>query len=164
MRVDTGREGADDERVVTRGGYERLLARLRQLEEMRQPEIAERLRQVRAAESDLSDSAEYRAAVEQAEELEHEIADLRRRVAELRVLRRQRGSARSVGIGSRVTLAFEGDRMRVQLVGVEEADPLAGRVSARSPLGRALVGHAPGDTVRWSAPDGEITARIVAVA
>lgn len=154
-------EEADD-RLITPEGYEALRRRLDALVDARRP-AAERLRQVRASESDLSESVEYAAALDQAEELEQEIGRLQGRLAELRVRRhRQRGA--QAALGSTVLLAFDGERMRVRLVGADEADALEGRVSTRSPLGRALIGRSAGETIRWSAPDGEIAARVLRIA
>ena len=60
-----------------------------------------------------------------------------------------------VRLGSRVSLAYEGeDEDEFVLVGVEELDTGAARLSTESPLGRALMGRRVGDRVRFRAPGG----------
>jgi transcription elongation factor GreA len=75
-----------------------------------------------------------------------------------------RSTAKSA-LGSLVTFReLDSERVRTyRLVGAGEADPDAGRISLASPLGRALVGRAPGETVRVLAPKGTRQLEILAV-
>lgn len=73
-------------------------------------------------------------------------------------------SREKVQIGSRVTYADEQDREhQVQLVGEDQADIAAGLVNWGSPLGRALLGAAPGDEVVWRRPAGDQLIEVVAI-
>ncbi|WP_207482248.1 GreA/GreB family elongation factor [Arenibaculum pallidiluteum] len=68
------------------------------------------------------------------------------------------------GFGSVLVLEDEtGRRWRFTLVGGEEADPAAGRISWRSPLGQALLGARPGDPVSWARQGGTLELTVVAV-
>ena len=68
-----------------------------------------------------------------------------------------------VGVGTTVNVkTVEGDE-RYAIVGPAEADPLQGRISNESPLGRALLGHKAGDEVEWSAPSGVSRVKILTV-
>ncbi|MFW3896147.1 GreA/GreB family elongation factor [Pseudomonas putida] len=73
-------------------------------------------------------------------------------------------SREKVQIGSRVTYVDEQDREhKVQLVGEDQADIAAGLVNWGSPLGRALLGAAPGDEVVWRRPAGDQLIEVVTI-
>ena len=59
-------------------------------------------------------------------------------------------------------LEFE-DEVSYEIVGSQEANPMEGRISDDSPVGRALHGHRAGDTVSVIAPAGEVKLKILAV-
>jgi transcription elongation factor GreB len=68
------------------------------------------------------------------------------------------GQADTVSFGARVTVEDEtGREQRYTIVGATEADPARGRISHRSPLAAALLGHRVGDEVTWRRPAGEVT-------
>jgi transcription elongation factor GreA len=68
-----------------------------------------------------------------------------------------------IGIGSRVEVESDGERSTLTLVGSAESDPGSGRISAVSPVGRALLGHHAGDEVAVRTPRGEAHYRVVSV-
>lgn len=68
-----------------------------------------------------------------------------------------------VHVGSRVRLRDQYGDAEFTIVGPEDSDVAAGRISDDSPLGRALLGHAPGDAVDVRAPAGLRTVTIVEV-
>jgi transcription elongation GreA/GreB family factor len=73
-------------------------------------------------------------------------------------------SSDRIQIGSRVTYADDsGVERRVQLVGEDQADASGGLINWGSPLGRALVGAAPGDEVLWKRPAGDQLIKVIAV-
>ncbi len=73
-------------------------------------------------------------------------------------------STSKVQIGSRVTFIDEQNQEhQVQLVGEDQADAANDLINWGSPLGRALLGAAPGDEVVWRRPAGDLSIEIVAV-
>lgn len=70
-----------------------------------------------------------------------------------------------VAFGASVKTADESDEERVfHIVGEDEADVAAGKISYASPLGHALIGAAVGDTVTWRRPVGDLNLEILAIA
>jgi transcription elongation factor GreA len=84
------------------------------------------------------------------------------------LIEEREGPADRVGLGSRVTLVEingeESEPENYHVVGSAEADPVDGRISNESPLGRRLMGSEVGDTVMVNAPDGLIKFKIIAIA
>lgn len=62
-----------------------------------------------------------------------------------------------VGLGHTVTIEFGNETETYTIVGSEDSDPVQGFISNESPLGRALLGHRPGDKVVVELPDGQET-------
>ncbi|MGB1288815.1 MAG: GreA/GreB family elongation factor, partial [Aggregatilineales bacterium] len=67
-----------------------------------------------------------------------------------------------VNIGSTVTIREDGTKEdeTYTIVGAAEANPVGGRISQKSPIGSALLGHKKGDKVRVETPNGEIVFKI----
>jgi transcription elongation factor GreA len=62
-----------------------------------------------------------------------------------------------VAVGATVRVRSEDGEETYAIVGAAEADPLGGRISNESPLGRALLGHRAGDEVEWTSPAGVVS-------
>jgi transcription elongation factor GreA len=108
------------------------------------------------AHGDLSENAEYHAAKERQGFVNARLGQLKKRVAELSMIDLTKIPHDRVGLGSRVVvLDVKKDEQQVyHLVTSEEADAPAGKISTGSPIGRALIGKAAGDTVRLQTPGG----------
>ena len=68
-----------------------------------------------------------------------------------------------VEIGSHVTVEAEGSKEQYVIVGSAEAAPAEGRISNESPVGKALMGHRAGETVRLVVPAGAVEMKILTV-
>jgi len=111
---------------------------------------------------DLSENAEYYAAKERQRYLEARIAMLKKRVAELSLVNLDKVPRDKVGLGSEVHVREDtGDSIVYKLVMPEDADAAAGRISASSPIGRALLNKEPGDEVTVATPNGKRRFEIV---
>lgn len=69
----------------------------------------------------------------------------------------------SVEIGSHVTVEADGHKEKYVIVGSAEAAPAEGKISNESPVGRALMGHRAGETVKMSVPAGTVEMKIVSI-
>jgi len=118
-----------------------------------------------AANGDRSENADYQYGKRRLREIDRRINFLSKRMADARVTDPARQPDRKrAWFGATVTLADADDNERiVTLVGEDEADAGAGRVSWASPLARAVRGAAVGDTRKVALPGGEKDYEIVAI-
>jgi transcription elongation factor GreA len=146
---------------LTREGIAELKEELEDLVKVKRPALAKRLRKA-IQQGDLSENADYQAAKEAQGFLEGRIQQIEGMLRRAVIIESNQG-AEEVQLGSHVRVVEEGfdDPEAFYLVGPAEADPGEGKISHKSPLGRALMGHRVGDTVRVEAPAGEIKFQIV---
>lgn len=144
-----------NEMLITPAGLARLEAELDRLRTEGRRDVAERLRHAATTEADVTESADYRIAREEQDRLEARIAQLEHRLAATEVAEADDGNG-VIDLGERVRLRNldTGTRIEYEVVGTLETDLHAGRISAVSPLGRALLGRRRGDIVLVDAPGG----------
>ena len=136
-------------------------AELEQLIAVDRPEIVARIVAAREL-GDLRENAEYETARKEQSILEGRIEHL---TALLRDAVTIEGSSTShVSLGTAVTVEDDLGEETYTIVGSHEASPSDGRISSTSPVGRALMGRRPGDTVTVAAPGGPFGLRIVSLA
>jgi transcription elongation factor GreA len=141
-------------------------ARLRQeLENLKGPEREKLAKRLRAAieQGDLSENADYAKAKEDQGFLEGRIQELEHILGNVIIIEEGKNQD-EIGVGSRVTIQ-EGDYppQTYHLVGPKEADPRNGRISHESPIGKALIGHRPGDEVSANTPAGTLVFKILSI-
>jgi transcription elongation factor GreA len=148
---------------LTSEGREELRRELDELVNVKRPILAERLRKA-IAQGDLSENADYHTAKEEQSFLEGRIQEIEAILRSAEVIRETKRSD-VVSLGSRVTVVEDGmaDPETFRIVGVAEADPVNGRVSHESPIGKALLGRRVQDVVTVEAPEGEIVFRITGI-
>ncbi len=139
--------------VLTAEGRKKLMEELAYLEGEKSREIVEHIKEARAF-GDLSENAEYDAAKEEQARNAARIAEIRATLANARDA--VAGAGMTVSIGSTVTLVDgEGEAADFTLVGTTETNSLEHKISNESPVGRAIIGHAEGETVEVVAPSGK---------
>ncbi len=150
---------------LTAEGLKKLEERLKFLQDVRRPEVAERLRQAVEEGGDLSENAEYEDAKNEQAFVEGELLRLETILSSAQVIE-ETGKKDTVVLGARVTVVEEGESAKeiYHIVGSAEADPAEGKISVESPLGKALIGAKVGQKVIVKAPAGEITFVIKAIA
>lgn len=150
---------------ITLRGAESMRAELKKLKTESRPNVIKAIAEARA-HGDLSENAEYHAAREQQGFIEGRIQDLEGKLsnAEIIDVTTVKVTGRVV-FGATVELADEesGARVVYQIVGEDEADIKAQRISIGSPIARALVGKQEGDVVVVAAPGGTRSFEIIAV-
>lgn len=155
---------ADDVHYLTPEGLREYEERLNYLRNVRRQEVAERLRLALEEGGELVENAEYEDAKNEQAFIEGEIMRLEMILSNAQIIE-DNGPKDTVGLGDTVHIQEVGtDTVEVYtLVGAAEANPRAGKISYKSPLGRALMDKRVGDKVVVEAPDGPITFEIKAI-
>jgi transcription elongation factor GreA len=151
---------------LTREGFQKLQEELDNLRIHKRQEIAQRLHEAMEG-GELIENAEYEAAKNEQAFVEGRIKELEILLATARIIDEDKihASVDSVQVGIKVTIQEENlDPEIFTIVGAAEADPIAGRISNESPLGKALMNHKVGERVQVDAPQGSFTVQILKIA
>jgi len=149
----------EDTRIcVTAEGLEKIKSELLAMKEKKRPQVVERLALART-QGDLSENNEYAAAREELAFLDGRIEELEDVVANAYVS--TVSSNGCISLGSKVKVKIDKTEVEYEIVGEFEANPTQKKVSASSPLGKALIGKKSGDEVEFEAPAGKVVYKIV---
>ena len=111
------------------------------------PAIAEKIATARAF-GDLSENEEYSSARNEQKMAEGRILEIQDILKNAKIIRG--GKKSSVALGATVVLDMGGRQVTYTLVGATEANPLEGKISDASPIGKAVLGHKVGDEVEFN--------------
>lgn len=140
---------------MTRAGYQKLEAELKQIRAVERPKIVKEIELARA-HGDLSENAEFHAAKERQSHIEGRARLIDDRLARAQVIDPSGQALDQVRFGMTVVLvdADTNEEVTYTILGEEEADAKCGRISVTSPVARALLGRGIGDTVSVRVPKG----------
>jgi transcription elongation factor GreA len=149
---------------LTREGFEKLAEELRRYMTIDRPEISKQIAEARD-KGDLSENAEYDAAKDAQAMLEMKIAQLEDIIANARIIEENEIDNSKVYILStvRVKNHSTGKESVYTLVSETESDHKSGRISVKSPIGKALIGKVVGDIVDIEVPAGVIKLEIMKI-
>ena len=134
----------------------------------REKEVAELIKEARSF-GDLSENSEYDEAKNEQGKLYSRIAELDEILSNYEIIDENNGEQEPthgiIHVGSTVKVKdLEFDEVETYaIVGSQEADPMNGRISEESPIGRALIGAAIGETVKAETPGGEVILKVLAI-
>lgn len=148
----------DNKIQLTAQGLANLERELKELQEGKRPQAVERLATARA-QGDLSENQEYINAKEDLNMMDGRISELEEVLARAIVVKADQGQG--IGLGNKVTVEIDHQKMVYHLVGEWEADPAVQKISHKSPLGQKLIGKKVGDKVEVQAPAGKVVYKIV---
>lgn len=148
--------------VLTKDGLVELKKEYDELVNVKRPEVVKRLSDARDL-GDLSENSEYAAAKQDLAFIDGRIAELEEFMRGAKVISGNH-NRQTVDVGSKVVLHINGKREEFTVVGEWEADPTQKKISHDSPLGKALLGKKPGDTVQVEAPAGKLIYKIIEIA
>ena len=149
---------------MTEGGFATLLEELKRRQSEDRPRIVAAISEARE-HGDLSENAEYHAAKEQQSLNEGRINELEDVTARADVIDVSKMSGSTVKFGASLILVDEDtdEEKHYQIVGDQEADVSAGKISISSPISRALIGKEEGDSVEVAAPGGSRSYEILKI-
>jgi transcription elongation factor GreA len=150
---------------ITLRGAESLRQELRKLKGEDRPNVIKAIAEARA-HGDLSENAEYHAAREQQGFIEGRIQEIEFKLGNAEIIDvASMPVTGKVIFGATVDIEDEdtGAKVTYQVVGEDEADIRANRISFGSPIARALIGKEQGDVVEVAAPGGTRSFEIIAV-
>jgi len=151
----------DKPQYVSAEGLKKLQAELEELRTTKRAEVAERIHAAMEF-GDFTENSELEQAKNDQAFLEGRIMTLEQMVKKAQVID-EKSHHDKVEIGSHVMVEADGSKEQYVIVGSAEASPGEGRISDESPVGRALMGHRAGETVRLVVPAGAVEMKILAV-
>jgi transcription elongation factor GreA len=147
---------------ITRDKKIALEAEYKEIKSVRIPELADKIDDAKQL-GDLSENAEYHAAREDMAWAKTRLIEIQQILDNAELIDETSGSDGIVSIGSTVTVDKSGTVRVFQIVGAQEADPIAGKISNESPMGTAFLGKQSGDSVEVTTPAGVQTYTITSV-
>jgi transcription elongation factor GreA len=157
--------GAMTQRIpMTPNGKRKLMERLKYLKQVERPRNVEAI-EVARGHGDLSENADYDAAKEKQRHISREMQDVENQLALSQVIDPATLDSEKIVFGATVTIAnvADGEEMEYYIVGTDEADIEAGKISIQSPIARALIGKEEGDEANVKTPKGVRTIEVVSV-
>lgn len=144
--------------------YNQLKDELHYMETVREREVAEQIKEARSF-GDLSENSEYDEAKAEQGKLYSKIAEVKNLLENAEIVEVKVVAKGVVGIGSKVRVMDMEDNSETdfQLVGSQEANPMQGKISDDSPIGKALMGHKKDEVVTVEAPAGSMKFKILSV-
>lgn len=117
-----------------------------------------------AAQGDRSENAEYIYGKRKLREIDRRLRQLGDKISKSRVVEGERRDSDKIVFGARVRLLrTDGKEIQVQIVGVDEIDPLEGRISMDSPIGKTLMGAPARGRIEVPTPKGPVAYEIIGV-
>ena len=149
---------------ITPAGFTAIEAELKERKTVTRPEIVESIATARE-HGDLKENAEYHAAKEQQSFNEGRITELEGAVSAAQIIDPSKFTGNQVKFGAHVVIVDEetDEERNLQIVGEYESNADKGMISITSPIARALIGKAVGDSVKVITPKGKVDYEILEV-
>lgn len=147
---------------MTAEGKKHLEEELQYLKFVKRPQIVERLKIARSY-GDLSENSEYDAAKDEQMRLEERIDAVSEQLKYAVIVDTAAVDPDEVSIGKTVTVTEVGEDEpeTYEIVGSSQSDPFHGKISNESPIGKALLGHKKGETVKINVDSANVSYDVV---
>lgn len=153
-----------EEMLLTKEGYDKIVAEHEELVTVRRKEVAERIKEA-ISYGDISENSEYDSAKNEQAELEERINKLENMMRKAKIIDESAMSSDHVGIGLKVKVEEleSGEIMEFAIVGSTEADPFEGKISNESLVGAALLGKMVNEVAEVQVPDGVVSYKVIEI-
>lgn len=153
-----------DKKIITKNDLQRLEEELTELRVVKRKEIAQKIKEAREL-GDLSENAEYDAAMDEQRDIESRIDELEGLLKNVEVVDEDEIDLESVGVGSKVTVLNLNNNKQstFQIVGTTGANALLGKISNESPVGRELMGAKVDQVISVELPNGVVSYRVIEI-
>ncbi len=148
------------EKNITKQGFDKIKEELNYLKSVKRKDIAEELKQA-ISFGDLSENAAYEEAKKAQGFLEGKILELEQLIKTCKIV--EKSGSGWVQIGSAAVVSTDGIEETFQIVGATEANPIEGKISAESPLGKLLMDKPKGAIVEIETPSGKTKYKILQI-
>ncbi|MBU1177721.1 transcription elongation factor GreA [Patescibacteria group bacterium] len=146
---------------LTEEGLSELKKELEHLQKVERKEVSDRIRKA-LEEGDISESGEYSEAKEQQAFVEGRIIELASKIKNAVIIKKS-GQGKSIRVGSTIVVKSNGKEIEYKIVGSDEADPVAGKISNESPIGQAFLDREVGEIVKVETPVGQKSYRVMTI-
>lgn len=148
---------------LTAEGLAKLKAELEHLVTVRRPQVASRIQQSKES-ANTSENAEYDDAKNEQAFIEGRILTIENMLRNATLIEQDHSNHEVVRLGSTVKVRTDdGEEEQYEIVGSAEANPRLGKISNESPVGRALLGRHPGDSVEVAVPSGVMKLTVIEI-
>lgn len=147
----------EKEIFLTAEGLKKLELELEELKTVKRKEIAEKIKIARDF-GDLSENSEYDEAKNEQAQIEEKIVKLDNMIANAKIIDEVELDTKTVNVGATVTLVQVESKKKLEyiIVGSAESNPLEGKISNESPVGKAILGKKKGNKVQVQLPNGNV--------
>lgn len=147
----------------TREGYDRVSAELKEMIEVKRPEIIAAVADARS-HGDLRENAAYDVARQDQAMIEMRIAQLEEQLRNAEIIDDTQSEPNGVvSLGRTVVVDYDGEEETYKIVSPAEARPIEGKISDQSPIGKQIKGHMVGETIDVTTPGGMVKITIKSV-
>ena len=147
---------------LTSEGFLKLEEEVTYLKKDKRPEVVKAIKEARA-QGDLSENADYHAALEEQSKLESRIKELEVSLANAVIIDEVNDDKVSIGSTIKIKYVDSKEEELYMIVGSQEADPFNNKISNESPIASAIIGKKSGDIVTVESPNGNYEVKIVEI-
>ena len=149
-------------RFISANGLEKVKKELEEIKKIKRPKLIKRIQEAKEL-GDLSENADYHSAKEEQSFMEGKILDLEDTIKNSVIINNNQKNNEVIGVGSIVKVKNSNSEQEYEITGSNEANPINGKISNESPLGREMIDKKAGDEFLITTPNGEVKYKILEI-